>query len=287
MGSRLYVGLVVGCVGVAVASLPGAATGQTGKAGSASSKKRSSTRPAKECFPACRSGYVCQPEKLECVSVCNPPCDDDEVCTENAECIPDGRLAEPEPERAELGDRRFRLVLLGRFGLLGQLTLGVRDFTGDVDGSFRPEKPTTGFELRFEKPVRRYFSVGGLVSNYFIRPGGSGYDYAADFAPFIKPRVPFRVGKREGEIYLTVHFGPSVLALRNISPFGATRLGHPGFNVAASPGIQLFFSKSVALVFEIGYAYSWFRISDQGENVSLRKLTLGQLTLRPGFAFAF
>lgn len=285
MSSRFYFGFVGACIGAVLFALPGAVAGQEGKAGPGTLQKQRSSRTAEECFPACRRNYVCHPEKLECVSVCNPACDDHEVCTEDAACIPDGRFNDP--EREDLGDERFRVVLLGRFGVLGKLTLGVRDFMGDVEESFRPEKPTAGFELRFEKPVRRYFSFGGLLSSYFIRPGQSGYDFAADFAPFIKPRVPFRVGKREGEVYLAVHFGPSVLALRNISAVGATRLGHAGFNVGASPGIQLFFSKSVALVFEIGYAYSWFRISDQGEDASLRKLTLGQLTLRPGFAFAF
>ena len=34
---------------------------------------------ASECFPECRDGYLCSPEG-ECVSACNPPCDDSEAC---------------------------------------------------------------------------------------------------------------------------------------------------------------------------------------------------------------
>ncbi len=33
-----------------------------------------SEEPAKTCFPPCRTGYVCHPDTLECVSICNPPC---------------------------------------------------------------------------------------------------------------------------------------------------------------------------------------------------------------------
>jgi hypothetical protein len=41
--------------------------------------------PAVECFPKCRSGYVCH--EGVCVSGCNPPCGDDEKCTAEGECV--------------------------------------------------------------------------------------------------------------------------------------------------------------------------------------------------------
>ncbi len=40
------------------------------------------------CFPTCRQGYVCSPSN-ECVSLCNPPCSDTEICTAEARCVGD------------------------------------------------------------------------------------------------------------------------------------------------------------------------------------------------------
>ncbi len=39
----------------------------------------------KKCFPKCRSGYLCHEGK--CISMCNPPCDSDEKCTMEGECV--------------------------------------------------------------------------------------------------------------------------------------------------------------------------------------------------------
>ena len=39
---------------------------------------------AEECFPQCRSGYICHDG--ECVSLCNPPCSQGEKCVEG-ECV--------------------------------------------------------------------------------------------------------------------------------------------------------------------------------------------------------
>src|SRR5690349_2439838 len=53
-----------------------------------SSPPASETSPAvaaKECLPACRTGYLCM--EGQCVSACNPPCAAWELCTANGECI--------------------------------------------------------------------------------------------------------------------------------------------------------------------------------------------------------
>jgi hypothetical protein len=39
-----------------------------------------------ECFPECRSGFVCH--QAQCVSLCNPPCSPDETCSAAIECVP-------------------------------------------------------------------------------------------------------------------------------------------------------------------------------------------------------
>lgn len=38
-----------------------------------------------ECYPACRSGFTCY--QGNCVSLCNPPCPDKQVCTSSGECV--------------------------------------------------------------------------------------------------------------------------------------------------------------------------------------------------------
>jgi hypothetical protein len=39
---------------------------------------------ALECYPPCRSGFVCY--KGKCISKCNPPCPDGQKCTDSGEC---------------------------------------------------------------------------------------------------------------------------------------------------------------------------------------------------------
>lgn len=53
-----------------------------------------------DCFPPCRSGFVCH--NGTCVSVCNPPCPEGERCTPEGECVPKDAPATvpPAPEQA-------------------------------------------------------------------------------------------------------------------------------------------------------------------------------------------
>jgi len=50
---------------------------------------------AAECFPKCRSGYLCH--KGACISGCNPPCGDAEKCSPEGECVPKVALAPVAP----------------------------------------------------------------------------------------------------------------------------------------------------------------------------------------------
>lgn len=63
--------------------------------------------PLNSCEPACRSGYTCK--ETRCVSLCNPSCPADEICTADGECI-SARLAdhsapEPAPEAVRAPER--------------------------------------------------------------------------------------------------------------------------------------------------------------------------------------
>mgnify|MGYP001818641816 CR=1 FL=1 len=247
------------------------------------------------CFPACRSGYVCRPEKLECVSICDPPCGDRETCSNDAECIKLRLLRAKERPRG--GDRRLRLLLLGRFGLGPKVKLKYTDPFSSSDGVIEETpRATLGFDLRVEKPVAKYVTVGGLVSNYWVRPERTSRDgstpsflkpsnYALDISPFVKPRYPFKLGNKEAEAYVVIHVGGS---LRVLELFDGVFLGSKtgvfgGFNWGVAPGFQVFVTRRIGLVVEVGYAKTWTKIGTS----ALESTTVGQATVRFGFAFAF
>ena len=45
------------------------------------------------CYPACRSGYVCN--QGACVSTCNPPCNPGQTCTPNGQCLQYSMSSQP------------------------------------------------------------------------------------------------------------------------------------------------------------------------------------------------
>lgn len=291
---RLTVLSLLACLSIVA---PAAASAQQSEESTSPSPGPSvSVPPAEGCFPPCRSGYLCHPDKLECVSACNPPCAASEVCSEGAECVP--RDEAPAEQSAEIDDRRFRLVLLGRFGLGGKARSKLNDgleFFVISEVEVTPGA-TLGFDLRFEKPVAKYVSVGGLLSSYWLRSKRSANfpeafrelgsnDYAMDFAPFVKPRYPFRAGSKEAEVYVLVNFGGSLIVVDLLDEFNfnSASVVRGGFNVGVAPGFQVFVARHAALVFEVGYAYSWFKI----DNALVKTTSIGQATLRFGFSFAF
>jgi len=250
---------------------------------------------AKTCFPPCRTGYVCHPDTLECVSICNPPCANWETCTEEAECAPNS--AANARVRRESGDRRFRIALLGRFGLGGKSVVKIDGsiFSGPDELETTPGA-TLGFDLRFEKPVARFVTVGGLVSNHWFRARRdrnetsrirnlNQKDYALDVAPFVKPRYPFKAGKNEAEAYIIINIGGSLLVMEiSDGTFLMPKSGvFGGFNWGVAPGFQIFLAEHIGLVFEVGYARSWFKI---GSSI-LKNIKVGQATLRFGFTVPF
>lgn len=225
--------------------------------------------PAATCFPPCRSGHVCHPDTLECVSISNPD------------------------------DRRFRIALLGRFGLGGSTVVKFSNPITSTEGELKGENGATlGFDLRFEKPVATYVTIGGLISNYWLRaprnrnaPTGIDVrevhpnDYALDVDFFVKPRYPFMAVSKLAEAYVIVQVGGSlrVAEIFEGPPFTASKYVEGGFNWGIAPGFQVFVTRHLGLIFEVGYARTWFK-----SGASLATSTkLGQATLRFGFSFAF
>jgi len=181
-----------------------------------------------------------------------------------------------EPEVELEGDRRFRLVVLGRVGFVGRFT--------NVGFSYIRPNPTLGFALRFEKPVHKAVSLGVAIDNYWFQVlDGMKRDYALDVSPFLKPRFTFDIGSKEAEVYFLVQGGGSLVLLNkdNNQYTYDSNLGG-GFNVGGGPGFQVFVAKQVAVIAEFVYQYSWWKVN-KGQNT----FTLLQPNFRVGIAVAF
>jgi hypothetical protein len=196
-------------------------------------------------------------------------------------------VAAPPPAAAlppikEVGDRRFRLGIVGRFGFGGSWVLS-DEFGDSLDLA---PGATLGFDLRFEKPPAKYVSLGVVLGNYWILPDPLlERDYALDVSMLVKPRYPFKAGKREAEAYLFMQFGGSMILLNSTNWGSDFNSIGGGFNFAVGPGFQIFVSDNLAVLFEVGYSYSWFSITTVFDEAGI--LTLGQATLRVGIARAF
>jgi hypothetical protein len=182
-------------------------------------------------------------------------------------------------EPRAIGDRRVRLVLFGRFGIAGKYELkadGVRDV------SLKPD-PTFGMTARVEKPVSKFFALGGLISWYefgptFERNFNGPRDFAMDFSLHLKPRFPFALGRHEGEVYVVAHFGGTHVTVNNELIVGSGR----GFNTGGGLGFQALLAPHVGLVAEGGYGFTWARVANKTVT-----LTLGQATVYFGLVIAF
>jgi len=70
-------------------------------------------QPDTACFPPCRSGYLCH--NGECISRCNPPCPQDQKCTDSGECVPNtAPPARPSSTAAKSADSAWLVVRLVR-----------------------------------------------------------------------------------------------------------------------------------------------------------------------------
>lgn len=110
-------------------------------------------------------------------------------------------------------------------------------------------------------------------------------NYALDISPSVKPRYPFKAGSKEAEAYIVIHVGGSLRVLEIFDGvFADPKTGvFGGFNWGVAPGFQIFVTRRMGLVFEVGYAKTWIKV---GTSV-LENTTVGQATVRFGFVLAF
>ncbi len=238
----------------------------------------STTAQAQTCVPECRDGFTCVDG--ECVSACNPPCNEGERCSGDGFCVAD---TSPAAAAAASADGNLELRDANRLHVIFRIGAGgvIERFNGI--GQTDDALATVGLTVRFEAPVHKVLTTGFAWSLYSF--GGVNSDSRSlgmDLSPFLKGRYAFAMGQKniEGEAYGLFQFG---LALANVpdndligySTFGA------GFNTAITPGFMVWPSDTVGTFFEVGYAYAWGRFD--GELTG----TLGQAVIRFGVAVAF
>ena len=180
------------------------------------------------------------------------------------------------PATAAAQDRDSRDY--GRFGLnVGLGFLGQADYGGaEFDLGM-----TLNLEGRFENPVSRYFSIGGLFGASFWGAGdliGSGADrnHRIDLDLILKPRVAWRTGRGHVELGLPIPVGFTLdlensAALRNDLYYG--------WNVGVLVSLQYIPKRSFGFVAEFG----WKR--HQTYRDGQPDLVTGELILNLGFVF--
>jgi hypothetical protein len=118
--------------------------------------------PIHSCEPACRSGFTCKQSR--CVSLCNPLCPADELCTDTGECA-----------SAHLADH---LEAHGDFGLgLEPASAPARDTSADALVNLHVDvagllqfglTPTVEVGETFSGFLRLRFMNTGLASHFFL-----------------------------------------------------------------------------------------------------------------------
>ena len=238
----------------------------------------STTAQAQSCVPECRDGFACIDG--ECVSACNPPCNEGERCSGDGFCVAD---TSPAAAAAASSDGNQDLRDANRLHVIFRIGAGgvVERFNGV--GQTDDALATVGLTLRFEAPVHKVLTTGFAWSLYTF--GGANSDSRSlgmDLSPFLKGRYAFSMGQKniEAEAYGLFQFGIALAHVPDNDPIGYSTFGY-GFNTAITPGFLIWPSDKVGTFFEVGYGYTWGRFD--GELTG----TLGQAVIRFGVAFAF
>jgi hypothetical protein len=206
------------------------------------------------CEPSCRSGFTCK--HLRCVSLCNPLCPPDEVCTASGECVSahladhveldveQGPAHSPAPDRDSSADSLVNLHIdaagLLQFGLTPTIEVGE-----SVSGYLRLRIMNTGlasyFLLGRDADDHLRIGAGAALGVHFFSSkrgnmrglyGGAAMEYAffetrddsVDFAIYrthvLIPQLDFGYRWAFGQFFLGVS-GKLGLAI----PFKSTAVG--------------------------------------------------------------
>ena len=269
------------------------------------------------CFPACREGFVCSPAG-ECVSICNPPCGDDEVCTPEATCEPEGGTAEStpppqtspqpppgaqpdqpsegdwqpsasdEPDAAESdglgrpGAFRLQLTFDPGFGGEGQLRESRSDWP--LTDAL---KPTLGARIQAHFSLGRYlflgpsFGIDGFIGEQSVRYN-RGRLLVIGLGPVVGVRYPIDLGSVVLEPTGSVTLGYA-LAKGEFAEVFDDKASGLEFSVRA--GVNAWFTETVGAHLDLGYQFHKFFSVPVGS--SEQKLALGQLRMGVGLILRF
>ncbi len=147
--------------------------------------------PESECFPACRTGYVCA--HGTCVSRCNPPCGADEACTAQGECAakPAPPALPAAPQEEWKSQRLFFRVGGGASYFDVATTTEIATYSSVYAENLECTALTPVGELAVGGVVARGLVVGGEVfgtSGTLKDTKGSGLDVKATYVqlgPFV------------------------------------------------------------------------------------------------------
>jgi hypothetical protein len=191
-----------------------------------------------ECFPACREGFVCSESR--CVSLCNPPCPDEQTCVGGVRCEPraPGGVHEPPPPRRVSFEERGHSMAAFHYGFPSNVLVN------DEDG---PRDSVLGANLRSDVPVAGYMLVGPMFEFGSYEPG-----YYFDLDVYLRARVPIDAKKVQFQIWAGVPVGLTFSFLSG--DFARTLEGFAlGWNVGVLLGGAVHFTREFGLFTEGGW----------------------------------
>lgn len=248
------------------------------------SPSRGAGTESRECYPACRQGYLCSEGR--CISMCNPACGAGEVCIDGVRCelqTSNQSIYEPPPppppEPTPFGKRAHS-------GLAFHI-----GFPGDITGSGSEEDLdyTLGLNIRSDFPIAQYVLIGPMFEFGAWRPEpGESAPMRAfyfDIDLFVRGRIPFDLDPVDLQLWAGVPGGLSLSFLNeeiapNLEGFGV------GWNIGALLGGAIHFTDEFGLLLEGG----WIRHRlghkrDPGDGNA--QITFSSFVMNTGFIFGY
>lgn len=196
------------------------------------------------CFPACREGFVCTTD-ARCVSICNPPCPNDQVCLEGRRCDyapPAGPVYEPPPPRPVTFAERTHSLLAFHYGFSS---------TVDEAGAEGPQTSVLGVNVRTDTPVAKYLLVGPMLEFGVYEPA-----YYFDLDLTLRARVPIDAKSVQLQLWAGMPIGLTFSFLKDeyATSFRPNLDGFAlGWNIGVLFGGAVHFSKEFGLFTEFGW----------------------------------
>ncbi len=207
-----------------------------------------------------------------CVSLCNPPCPNDQVCVGGTRCeygppAPGGVNEPPPPKRIPFEERTHSMVAF-HYGFPSDL---------ELNDDPTPTESVLGVNLRSDIPVAGYLLVGPMLEFGSYEPG-----YYFDLDVYARARVPIDAKSVQFQIWAGVPIGLTFSFLsgdfaRNLEGFAL------GWNVGVLLGGAVHFSREFGLFTEGGWQEQ--RMTHDREGGGALSISLQPWVWNVGFVF--